>query len=425
MPDPFRAFLAVPDEAPAGIPIAIKDLIDTAGLVTTYGSAIFREHLPERSASTVTRLEEAGYGVVGKTNLHEFAYGITSDNPHFGAVVNPLAPGRIPGGSSGGNAAALAAGLCDVALGTDSAGSVRLPAACCGVVGFKPTWGLVPADGVFPLAPSFDTVGPMARSVGECATMLRALGAAPESASADIRAALAWTEHADPLVRARVEEAAALLPGVEQIDFPLPGDMNPAFQAEAADVHRDLFAEHAGLYGENVRRKLEAAFAVTEEAVAASRAGREAYRESALEALEGFDVLLTPTMPMVAPPVGPGDLVLRERMIMLTRPFNATGWPALALPCGPAEDGLPASLQIAARPGDDALVLAVAQSLESRPVQVTVCYLETAASSARTTVSAAWTRAAGSARSPATIRARISRLPSPPTRKATSGCAFR
>jgi aspartyl-tRNA(Asn)/glutamyl-tRNA(Gln) amidotransferase subunit A len=140
--------------------------------------------------------------------------------------------------------------------------------------------------------------------------------------------------------------------------------MNPAFQAEAADVHTGLFAEHADLYGENVRRKLEAAFAVTEEAVARSRAEREAYRDQALEALEGFDVLLTPTMPMVAPPVGPGDLALRERMILLTRPFNATGWPALALPCGPAELGLPASIQIAARPGADALVLAVGQSLE-------------------------------------------------------------
>jgi aspartyl-tRNA(Asn)/glutamyl-tRNA(Gln) amidotransferase subunit A len=179
-----------------------------------------------------------------------------------------------------------------------------------------------------------------------------------------VRAALAWTEHADPLVRARVEEAAALLPGVERIDFPLPGDLNPAFQVEAAEVHRELFAEHAGLYGENVRRKLEAAFAVSEEEVAASVAERESYREHALEALAGFDVLLTPTMPMVAPPVGPGDLVLRGRMISLTRPFNAAGWPALALPCGPAEDGLPASLQIAARPGDDAVVLAVGEALE-------------------------------------------------------------
>ena len=364
MPDPYRAFLAAPEEAPDGISLAVKDLIDTAGLATTYGSAIFREHVPERTATAVTALEEAGYGVVGKTNLHEFAYGITSDNPHFGAVVNPLDAGRIPGGSSGGNGAALAAGLCEVALGTDSAGSIRLPAACCGVVGFKPTWGLVPADGVFPLAPSFDTVGPMARTVSDCTALLRALGNELENPSADVRAALAWTEQADPLVRARVEEAAERLPGLERIDFPLPGDVYPAFQAEAADVHRELFTEHSGLYGENVRRKLEAAFTVSAEAVAASRAEREAYRDRALAALEGFDVLLTPTMPVVAPPVGIGDLALRERMILLTRPFNVTGWPALALPCGAAEDGLPASLQIAARPGADALVLAVGEQLE-------------------------------------------------------------
>jgi aspartyl-tRNA(Asn)/glutamyl-tRNA(Gln) amidotransferase subunit A len=364
LPDPYRAFLAVPDEPPRGIPLAVKDLIDTAGLVTTYGSAIFRDHVPEQSASSVLALEQAGYAIVGKTNLHEFAYGITSDNPHFGAVVNPLDPGRIPGGSSGGNGAALAAGLCDAALGTDSAGSVRLPAACCGAVGFKPTWGVVPIDGVFPLAPTFDTVGPMATTVSGCIELARALGVPAERTPGDVRTALAWTEDAEPLVRARVEAAAALLPDVEHIHFPLPGDVNPAFQVEAADVHRELFAEHAALYGENVRRKLEAAFTVTDEQVSASRAERDAYRERTLEAVEGFDVLLTPTMPMVAPPVGIGDLALRERMISLTRPFNATGWPALALPCGPAEDGLPASLQIAARPGDDALVLTVGAGLE-------------------------------------------------------------
>ncbi|MGH3022942.1 MAG: amidase [Gaiellaceae bacterium] len=347
-----------------GIRLAVKDLVDTVYVETTYGSAIFAGHVPSRSASAVELLEEAGYALVGKTNLHEFAYGITSDNPHFGAVVNPLDPGRIPGGSSGGNGAALAAGMCDVALGTDSAGSIRLPAACCGVVGFKPTHGLVPADGVFPLAPSFDTVGPMARSVAECAAMMRVLAGLGSTEAAGARAALAWTENVDPLVRARVEEAAARLDAVP-LDFPLPGDVNPAFQAEAADVHRELFAAHAELYGDNVRRKLEAAFAVTQEAVAASRAEREAYRARALEALDGFDVLVTPTMPMVAPPVGIGDLTLRERMISLTRPANALGWPALALPCGPAEDDLPASIQIMARPGADALVLAVGEALEA------------------------------------------------------------
>ena len=220
-------------------------------------------------------LEEAGYGVVGKTNLHEFAYGITSDNPHFGAVVNPLDASRIPGGSSGGNGAALAAGLCDVALGTDSAGSIRLPAACCGVVGFKPTWGLVPADGVFPLAPSFDTVGPMARTVADCAEIDACVRApTPRRPRSSVRAAggLDWRTRGSARARAASRRPPTLLPGAEPIDLPLPGDLNPAFQAEAADVHRDLFAEHAELYGENVRRKLEAAFAVSDEAVAASRA---------------------------------------------------------------------------------------------------------------------------------------------------------
>jgi aspartyl-tRNA(Asn)/glutamyl-tRNA(Gln) amidotransferase subunit A len=352
----------------------VKDLIDTAGVVTTYGSAIYREHVPERNARCVEIPRDA-CRFVGKTNLHEFAYGITSDNPHFGAVANPEDTGRIPGGSSGGNGAALAAGLCDRAIGTDSAGSIRLPAACCGVIGFKPTWGLIPTDGVFPLAPTFDTVGPMAtemRAAIELMDLLVSTGDADWSgvepldwSGREVRAALAWTDDADPLVRARVEEAAALLPNAEHVDFPLPGDLNPAFQVEAAEVHRELFAQHADLYGENVRRKLEAAFAVGDAEVAASLAERESYRERALEALDGFDVLLTPTMPMVAPPVGIGDLALRERMISLTRPFNALGWPALAVPCGPAEDGLPASLQIAARPGDDALVLAVGESLES------------------------------------------------------------
>ena len=161
-------FLARPDAPAAGISLAVKDLFDTAGLETTYGSAIFAGQVPAETATAVRLLEEAGYANVGKTNLHEFAYGTTSENPHYGTVPNPVAPGRIAGGSSGGSAAALAAGLADTALGTDSGGSIRIPAACCGVVGFKPTYGLVSLQGCFPLAPSFDHAGPMARSVEEC-----------------------------------------------------------------------------------------------------------------------------------------------------------------------------------------------------------------------------------------------------------------
>src|SRR5204862_7690594 len=156
----------------------------TAGLTTTYGSAIFADHVPAKSAECVLRLEAAGYSNVGKTNLHEFAWGITSENPHYGTVPNPVAPGRIAGGSSGGSAAALAAGLVDAALGTDSGGSIRIPAACCAVAGFKPSFGLVPVDGVFPLAPSYDHVGPMARDVAGCVRQLRAL--APELEVAEL-----------------------------------------------------------------------------------------------------------------------------------------------------------------------------------------------------------------------------------------------
>jgi aspartyl-tRNA(Asn)/glutamyl-tRNA(Gln) amidotransferase subunit A len=334
--------------------------------VTTYGSAIFREHVPEQTATAVAWLEEAGYAVVGKTNLHEFAYGITSENEHYGDVVNPLDPSRIPGGSSGGSAAALAAGLCDVALGTDSAGSIRLPAACCGVVGFKPTHGLVPMDGVFPLAPSFDTAGPMARDVLACWGVMdffmeqRGFVETLE----EVEIVVAWTDNAAPLVRERVEGAAALFPRWTQVDFPFPEQFSPGFMREVADVHRDLFAEHRALYGENVRTKVERCLAVSDEAVEASLAARETYRARALEALGDADLLLVPTMTSVAPPVGIGDLALREGMIRLTAPFNSLGWPALALPCGPAEHGLPASLQLVGRPGADALVLAAGEALE-------------------------------------------------------------
>jgi aspartyl-tRNA(Asn)/glutamyl-tRNA(Gln) amidotransferase subunit A len=365
----LNAFLAVPEEPGAGIRLGVKDLFDTAGLTTTYGSAIFRDHVPERTATAVERLEAAGYAVVGKTNLHEFAYGITSENEHFGDVVNPLDSSRIPGGSSGGSGAALAAGLCDAALGTDSAGSIRLPAACCGVVGFKPTHGLVPMEGVFPLAPSFDTAGPMARSVATCRQMMDVLGldvsAAALGSLEEMSVAVAWTERAEPLVRKRLEAAAALFPRRRRIDFPFPELFSPAFQREVADVHRDLFAEHRDLYGGNVRTKVKRCLTVTDNEAEEAREARDAYRERALDALGDADLLLAPTMAFVAPPTGIGDLALREDVIRLTAPFSSLGWPALALPCGSAEQGLPASLQLAGRAGADALVLAAGETLEA------------------------------------------------------------
>ena len=353
---------------PAGPALAVKDLFDTAGLRTTYGSAIYADHVPSATAEAVRRLEAAGYVVAGKANLHEFAWGITSENPHFGWVPNPLAAGRTPGGSSGGCAAALAAGLAEAALGTDSGGSVRIPAACCGVTGFKPTWGLVPLDGCHPLAPSFDHAGPMARDVGGCVRMMQALvdGFAPEEdrSLADLRVGVAWTAGADPLVRARVEAAAERFPRRRAIELPVPGGAYPVFLREAATVHAERFREHRDRYGENVAAKLDWALRVTDAEVEAARVVRERYGERIAELMDGLDLLLTPTLGTVAPRAGVGDLALRDAMIARTFPFNATGAPALALPCGTAEDGLPASVQLVGRPGADALVLAAGRLLE-------------------------------------------------------------
>ncbi len=361
-------FLTRPEQVAPGVRLAVKDLFDTAGLRTTYGSVLFTDHVPSRTAEAVSRLEQAGYSVVGKANLHEFAYGITSDNPHFGRVPNPLAADRGPGGSSGGSAAALAAGEAEAALGTDSGGSIRIPAACCGIVGLKPTHGLVSLEGCFPLAPSFDHAGPMSRDVRTCARMLEALRpgfASSNSASLEeFKVGVAWCELADPLVRSRVQEATERFPLRRTIDFPFPDGTDPLFMREAAESHRELFPRHADSYGQNVRIKLERCVRVTDAAAEAAQRRRELYREQTAAAFEGLDLLLTPTLASIAPPADADDLVIRQHMLRFTYPFNALGWPALALPCGAAERGLPASVQIVGRPGDDGAVLTAAELLE-------------------------------------------------------------
>jgi len=369
---PPGVFLTLPAVEPQGRPLAVKDLFDTAGLATTYGSALFADHVPAVTAPAVAALERSGWGVVGKTNLHEFAFGTTSENPHFGTVPNPLSPGRVAGGSSGGNAAALVLGAADLALGTDTGGSIRIPAACCGVVGFKPTYGHVSLEGCFPLAPSFDHAGPMARDVATCEEAMHALepgfGQASLDALADLRVGIAWVERADPLVRARVAEACAQFPDRRPLEIPLAEDVYPARMREVADVHRELFAENADLYGDDVRAKIERCLEVTDVEVARAEEARERLRRELTEAVEDLDLLVTPTLPSVAPRSGtsaPGDLASFESMIRFTFPFNALGWPALSLPCGPAEHGLPASVQIVGHPGADEVVLAAGRLLEA------------------------------------------------------------
>jgi Asp-tRNA(Asn)/Glu-tRNA(Gln) amidotransferase A subunit family amidase len=257
--------------------------------------------------------------------------------------------------------------MCEAALGTDSAGSIRIPAACCGIVGFKPTHGLVPTEGVFPLAPSFDTAGPMARTVAGCEAAMRALAPGLESTEVDlhdVRIGIAWLDHADAGVRARVEHVVTLFGERKPLELTFSRQAYPAFMREAANVHRDLFAEHRDLYGGNVRTKIERCLQVTEKEYEDAVATRERFRETSVEAVgRQVDLVVTPTLPCVAPPVGVGDLALRERLISLTYPFNALGWPALALPCGSAEHGLPASVQLAAPADCDAFVLAAGASI--------------------------------------------------------------
>lgn len=274
----------------------------------------------------------------------------------------------MAGGSSGGSAAALAAGLVDAALGSDSGGSIRIPAACCGVVGLKPTFDLVSLEGCWPLAPSFDTAGPMGRDVGACLELMRALVDEFESATldslGDMEIGVAWITPADPLVARRVEEAAARFPRARPVELPLPEAVGPLFMREVAEVHSGLFPEQADAYGENVRTKLERCLAVTDAEADRARRNREEYRERVEEACAGVDLILTPTLPFVAPRLPVEELEIREATIRFTFPLNCLGWPALALPCGPAEDDLPASLQLVGRPGDDALVLAAGALLE-------------------------------------------------------------
>jgi aspartyl-tRNA(Asn)/glutamyl-tRNA(Gln) amidotransferase subunit A len=302
----------------------VKDLFDTAGVRTTYGSAVFGDHVPSVTAPVVADLEARGWVNAGKTNLHEFAYGITSQNLHYGVVPNPRFPELTAGGSSGGSAAALVLGEADGALGTDTGGSIRIPAACCGIAGFKPTYGLLSTDGIFPLAPSFDHAGVMANDVAGC---IELMGLDVPSVSLD------------DLAVAR--------------ELPTAEDVVPAFMREVADVHRELYAENAELYGENIRGKIERCLAVTDAEYEAALRARATHRERSEEAMDGFDVFVGPVLSCPVPPADCVEVEVRAAMTLYTFPLNALGWPALAV----------GNTQIVGRPGADALVLAAGLAL--------------------------------------------------------------
>jgi aspartyl-tRNA(Asn)/glutamyl-tRNA(Gln) amidotransferase subunit A len=318
--------------------LLVKDLIDTAGIRTTYGSKIYADHVPERTATAVQRLLDAGAVLVGKANLHEFAWGVTSQNEWYGTVQNPRDPGRMAGGSSGGNAAALAAGLCDIGIGTDTGCSIRLPSACCGTVGLKPSWGRIPIDGVYPLCPTFDTIGPMATTVADVALMWSVLAEAPvpEPRLAGFTIGLLTKPpsvggRALPENRAaeqyvgRLEELGAR---VVEAEVPEPqADTWPLFFHEAAESHRATFPSRADEYGENVRVKLDQAQTVDPADVDRAREAVGAWRTYRPE----VDLYVAPVLGVEIPPADCDELDVRIPATAFARPFNVLGWAGLAI----------------------------------------------------------------------------------------------
>ncbi len=386
-----------------GIPLSIKDNILTRGVVTTAGSKILAGYRPAADAAAVRHLTRAGAILLGKTNLHEFAYGITSENPHYGPVRNPWDTRRIAGGSSGGSAAALAAGIGWGSVGSDTGGSVRIPASLCGVVGLKPTFGSVSCEGVTPLSPSLDHVGPLAASVTGVAWLLDAIaGRRPPAAAgrpwapprrsggsrgrplarARIgRASGNFAQGVDPEVRAAVEAAARQFErlGAAIREISLPGvdrwvaEAAEIAFAEARDYHESagFFPARAQEYGEDVRRHLDRGGEIrATDYLAAMRHMREA-RAGWNRMLEGCDALLAPATPIPAPLLGEKTVTIegreetvRSALLRLCRPANFTGAPALVLPCGLTRAGLPIGLQLMGPLGGEDGLLAIGYAYE-------------------------------------------------------------
>jgi len=380
-----------PDETESmllyGLPLAVKDLYDTKGIRTTAGSRFFTDNIPQEDAYAVQKLKKAGAWVIGKTNTHEIALGVTNNNPHFGACKNPWDITRTPGGSSGGSAVAVATGMAMVALGTDTGGSIRIPAALCGVVGMKPTYGRVSLRGILPLSWNLDHAGPITRTTEDAALLLQIMGGYDELDPASMRTlpgdysshmkdsisgrkvALAigsFIEEADTEILEAVRTAARIL--AEQgaiitevnVDFLKEATVANAImtQADGAAFHRERLQEHPEWFGADVRQRLETGRAFTSsEYIMARRTQAEVKRKCEL-LFDGYDVLILPTTPIAAPVLEGENAVERARQLTrFTAPFNLTGLPALTVPCGFTKDGLPIGLQIISRAWNEAGVL--------------------------------------------------------------------
>ncbi|MDB5107516.1 MAG: Asp-tRNA(Asn)/Glu-tRNA(Gln) amidotransferase GatCAB subunit [Candidatus Binatus sp.] len=385
-----------------GVPIALKDLVYTKGIRTTGGSKILADFKPDHDATVWTRLARAGAILLGKLNLHEFAYGITSSNPHMGICRNPYALNRIPGGSSGGSAVAIVARSAAATIGTDTGGSIRIPATLCGCVGLKPTWSRVSHYGVIPLSYTLDHVGPITRTVRDAAIMLQVIAGADRNEStcsrervSDYSASLergvvgvrigvirelngGLSDEVSGSYHAALETLRAQGATVEEVSMPstpLSSAMNGLITwAEALEFHEQWIRTRRDEYGEDVRRLLELGMMVPATAYIRAQRARIRTTAEALAALENHDVLVAPGSAIVAPKIGSTDILGGEAredrldvvsdILRFTQPFDVTGQPALAIPTGLSSDGLPVGMQIIGRPFDEAMVLQVASAYE-------------------------------------------------------------
>jgi aspartyl-tRNA(Asn)/glutamyl-tRNA(Gln) amidotransferase subunit A len=370
-----------------GIPLAVKDLYDTKGIRTTAGSRFFADNIPEEDAFVVQKIKKAGAQIVGKTNTHEIALGVTNNNPHYGACKNPWDITRTPGGSSGGSAVAVATGMAMAALGTDTGGSIRIPAALCGVVGLKPTYGRVSLRGILPLSWNLDHAGPITRKVEDAALMLQVMGGYDELDPTSVKTlpgdysshlkdsmkerkiAFAignFIEEADREVLEAVHNAMQVLAdqGVliteVNVDFLKEGTLANAVmtQADGAAFHRERLKEHPDWFGADVRQRLETGAAFTSSEYALARRTQAEVKRRCEVLLNIYDVLILPTTPIPAPVLEGENAVERARQLTrFTAPFNLTGLPALSVPCGFTKEGLPIGLQIVSRAWNEAGVL--------------------------------------------------------------------
>jgi aspartyl-tRNA(Asn)/glutamyl-tRNA(Gln) amidotransferase subunit A len=371
-----------------GIPVSLKDLIDVAGVPTTAASKLRQDHVAKRDAPIVSHLKAAGAIIVGKTNLHEFAFGTTNEDSGWGPARHPVDPTRSPGGSSGGSAIAVRTGMSIVSVGTDTGGSIRIPAAACGIVGLKPAWGEVSSDGVVPLSRQLDHVGPLARSVDDVELLYQVLrgvtASAGDSAPAASELTLAtldayFLDRVSPAVDAAVHRAYDALrnagANLSSRSLRHAGDIAPVYLhlvlADAAAYHATALERRPHAYTENVRVRLEMGRHVLGEDYARALHGRSVIAREVDQALANVDALILPALAVEAPPIGAvtvpvkgGTEPVRNIMLRCTQPFNLSRHPAITVPCGTTPEGLPVGLQIVGHAGRTLDLLRVARAVE-------------------------------------------------------------